>query len=399
MAELLIRAGAADAALIERVLSGAAEGRPHRLVVDAHVSLREPRLSQAARTAGIPLIVDPQTHFLQDFQHGADPWAQLPFGGGAQPSTPMDLLNRSRLDDLVAAVVEHQLEAGATVVVPPYLHIESRDDGWCEAQIAMWHATRRYLDAQGLQLPVLAVVALGWRLLEREAWPYAFGPLVRAMATLRPTEVAVAASKVDAGSKADERLATFIAVIRRLARDYPVVAWQQGILGAVAVAAGAVGYECGIGWRERCDLRTAMASRRKPSSGGSARPVYISALSRGIPKSTFRLLLDNPRIAAGILCLDITCCPNGRRDLLEDAREHAIRARLRSLRHVTQPAQPAWRWNLLAKESAMGIQLADRINTIACQTIGMKRVDETALRATHTIAEHRRQSLSRHRAA
>jgi hypothetical protein len=47
----------------------------------------------------------------------------------------------------------------------------------------------------------------------------------------------------------------------------------------------------------------------------------------------------------------------------------------------------------------MGIQLADRINTIAGQTIGMKRVDETALRATHTIAEHRRQSLSRHRAA
>jgi hypothetical protein len=175
MAELLIRAGAADAALIERVLSGAAEGRPHRLVVDAHVSLREPRLSQAARTAGIPLIVDPQTHFLQDFQHGADPWAQLPFGGGAHPSTPIDLLNRSRLDGLVAAVVEHQLEAGATVVVPPYMHIESRDDGWCEAQIAMWHATRRYLDAQGLQLPVLTVVALGWRMLEREAGRTRFG--------------------------------------------------------------------------------------------------------------------------------------------------------------------------------------------------------------------------------
>ena len=398
MAELLIRAGAKDAALVREILQGDPAHRPHRLVVDAHVAAAEPSMSAAARGAGVPFIVDPQTHFLQDVQHAADPWANLPFAT-APAGTVSDLLDRRRLDWLAAEVVQYQLASGATRIVAPYVHIERKDDGWADVQIAMWRATRRYLDQEGLSLPLTAVTALGWRLLDRTAWPDALDPLLRGLQRLDPDEVALAASKVDAGASPEGRLASFIAVARRLGRTHPVLAWQQGTLGEAAVAAGATGYECGIGWRERCDLRTAMGSHRRPSTGGNARPVYIASLKRAIPKRSVQLLLENHRIAAGLVCLDVSCCPGGRRNLLHDSRAHAIRARLRGLQSVAGTAQPAWRWNLLARDASDGLELVGRINRLADEVHGLTRVDDSALRAVFAVAEHRRQVLGRRPAA
>jgi hypothetical protein len=78
-----------------------------------------------------------------------------------------------------------------------------------------------------------------------------------------------------------------VLMIERLRRNYPVIAWQQGHLGEISVAAGALGYECGIGWREGCDLGTAMnAHRKSPSSGPrAARPVFVPKLGRSIPQA------------------------------------------------------------------------------------------------------------------
>jgi len=398
MAELLIRAGAKDTALVERVLQGPTRGRPSRVVVDAHVAVGSPRIAAAAVAAGVPFIVDPQTHYLQDHQHLADPWAQLPYARPAI-STPADLLRPGLADAVVAGAIEHQLAFGATMLIAPYVHIERRNDGWAQVQVALWRASKRYLDEHGVQLPLIAVLALGWRLLDRPSWPENFSPLRRELLALNPAEVALAASRVDAGVKPDERLASMIAVIRRISRTHPVIAWQQGTLGEAAVAGGAVGYECGIGWRERCDLGTAMAQHRQPTSGGSARPVYIDTLRRSIPKASIRALVANSGLVTDLICLDPTCCPNGRLNLLEDPRAHAIQARLRSLRDLTSPAQPAWQWNHLARAARDGIELAERINAFATRSGGVTRIDLAALHATLSLADNRRQTLRRRHAA
>lgn len=398
MAELLIRAGGQDAALVAAVLGGPQQHRPHRVVVDAHVASAAPSIGLSAKTAGVPFLIDPQTFYLQDVQHAADPWAQLTFADPHR-SSPSDLCHPRRIDALVAGVVDYQLACGATAVVMPYVHVEAVNDGWGEVQAALWRATRRYVDRAGLALPTVAVLALGWRVLDRSSWPDGLDRLRRALDQAEPTEVALAASKVDAGVKPEERLASVIAVTRRLARRHPVLAWQQGVLGEAAVAAGARGYECGIGWRERCDLRAAMAAHRQRASGGGARPVYVAALKRGIPKSSLRSLLEHPRIAPELVCLDVSCCPGGRRALLEDSRAHAIRTRLRGLEAVAQADRPAWRWHLLAREAAAGLELAARINVAASRTADVTRVDDSALRAVVAVAEHRRQITRRRPAA
>lgn len=404
MAELLLRVGSGDAALLRLVFGEVAGGRvppwrPHRIVTDAHVAAGKPEIADSARRAGVPLVIDPQTHFLQDVQHPADPWARLAFTDAAR-HTPDDLSALARQDRLIAESIEFQLAHGATVLIPPYVHIERVNDGWVTVQTSLWQRTRRYLDQQDLHLPVLAVLALGWRLLNHVTWPSALYPLRQALTDLNPAEVALAASKIDDGVRPDQRLVTFIVTLRRIRRRFPLIAWNQGMLGEAAVAAGAVGYETGLGWRERCDLRATMAAHRQPPSGGfSARPVYIPTLKRSIPKRTIQQLMAHPNIIAELACLDSTCCPDGPHALLGDARAHALAQRVQTLHELTQPRQPAWKWNILAQQTAAGLHLAQRINVLADRTPDMWKINTAALHAIHVVAENRRQTLGRHRAA
>jgi hypothetical protein len=398
VADLIVRAGGDDIALMERLLGGPLASRPDRVVVDAHAAPSIGRVAAAARRAGLPFLIDPQTHFLQDFQHPTDPWGQLPFGG-PQRCSPAELLQPGTLDVLAAAVVEYQLSHGATAILAPYVHIERPGDGWTEVQGELWQASRRYLQQQGIQVEVLAVVAVGWRLLDRSTWTAALRPLITTLREdLEPAEVALAASKVDQGARPTDRLASFVAVIRQLRRHWPVLAWQQGLLGEAAVAAGAAGYECGIGRRESCDLGAHMRSRRAPdlSAARAARAVYTSALRRSVPKRSLQeLLRTEPRIAAQLACLDVACCPTGQRALLSDARGHTISTRVRGLALVTQAAHPAWKWNHLAQEARAALSLAAQINTAAQRSRVITRIDVGALTATLMYADNRRQTLRR----
>jgi hypothetical protein len=128
MAQLLMRASTLDAALLRRIygLDGhqAAAAQPNRIVVDAHVpvSSRGGDIVSAARRAGVPLLIDPQTFYLQGSQHNDDPWALLPYG---RP----DKLSASHVDpfvqdELIAQVINYQVSHGATAIIPPYVHLD-----------------------------------------------------------------------------------------------------------------------------------------------------------------------------------------------------------------------------------------------------------------------------------
>jgi len=401
MAELLIRVSSQDAALMNRVfgLDGAraAAWRPHRLVVDAHVAAKTPALADIARRAGVPFLVDPQTYFLQGTQHSGDPWAKLPFGD-PRPLTAADLANTATQDALVAACIDYQIAAGATAIIAPYLHLERLDDGLVFVQAALWRRTAALLAARGNQLPVIAVVALGWRLLDPSVAKDLI-PAWEALDALHPTEVAIAATKAHMGSTAVDRLHHLVMLITKLTSAYPVLAWQQGLLGEACVAAGARGYETGIAMREHCDLQTARNSHRAaPTSGGGAPPVYIPALGRGIPKRNVKEIRADGTVWSSVLCADPRCCPSGDH-VLNDARQHAIVSRARSLAELSEIDRATWRWAEVSRRSAQGIRLGQRINKIADRTPGMARVDTRALEAIHTVSDQRRHLRKRRTAA
>lgn len=103
--------------------------------------------------------------------------------------------------------------AAATKIITPYLHIERPDSGWTEVQVRLWYSTRTVvLNARGESLPIIAVVALGWRCLVGRALA-GLVPMWDALRSLAPDEVAVAASKSHDGTKADGRLVDLLMLV------------------------------------------------------------------------------------------------------------------------------------------------------------------------------------------
>lgn len=398
MSELVVRVSGQDAALIDRIYGSggapAATRRPNQLVVDAHVALAHPEIARTARRAGVPFLVDPLTHYLQDVQHRGDPWAVLSFADPS-PYTPADLGSPHRQERLVAECLSFQIAHGATTLIAPYVHVASADDGWVDIQRGLLAHTRRFLDHNDVRIPVMAVFGLGWRLLDRVAWPAVLNPLLEAADLLGPGAVAVAAAKVDQGAHPERRLADLLATITHIGVRHQVLAWNQGTLGEACVAGGAFGYEVGIGWRERCDLRSASAAHRQPPTGGAgARPVYIASVRRSIPKPSLRMLMTDRVLLPHLACPDLPCCPAGPSALLGDARTHTITTRASTLAELDAADTVAWKWQLLTQLSERGLQIADRINAASRLHEAVTRIDTAALAATHAVASGKRRNAA-----
>lgn len=396
-----LRAGGNDEAWLRQLYgllpdSTRASFVPDRLVVDAHVPLTTSgaNLGEVARLAGVPFLVDPETYFLQDVQDESASWCKTPFAS-AQAHTPTDLLKPALQEDLVCNVVDYQLAQGATAVIPPYVHIDRPDDGWVRVQRDLWHQTARYLRQAGINLPVVAVLALGWRCLQPATFRH-LGQLWAPLSALDPQEVALAASKSHKGARREERIADLLMFVQRMADSHSVTMWQQGLLGEACVIAGASGYECGAGWRESCDLQSRMSKDRHPRSGHpGSRPVYISALGRSIPKRRLELGRQKRQLWGRLICASADCCPPNGQDLLRDARSHDIVARIRDLRELSATSAINWRWHRIAQRLEGGVALAEQLNSLAPSSSAIPQIDVAGLKALYQVADIRRSRRGR----
>src|SRR4051812_48574069 len=105
MPDLLIRPTGLDGALMARILTPIGTRNPTdlvvrpRLVLDAVTALHHPEFAATARIAGVPMLVDPNTYYLQDYQHSTDRWAALPFA--RPPVLTVSELTRTAQRDIV----------------------------------------------------------------------------------------------------------------------------------------------------------------------------------------------------------------------------------------------------------------------------------------------------------
>jgi len=76
-----------------------------------------------------------------------------------------------------------------------------------------------------------------------------------------------------------------------------------------------------------------------------------------------------------------------------------LRQRALDLHLLDRIDRPDWRWQRLADNSDAALQLAERVNKLADRRDDLTRIDTSALRATQAIANNRRQTLGRRRAA
>lgn len=363
-----------------------------RVVADAHIAAKRPQLARAAASAGVPFMVDPLTHFWQSELRESDALVQLPYGSEAARVCE-DFTNPLTREGLLEAVIDFEVERGATVVVAPYLYARAPEDGWFERGLELLEATRRRMERTGLRLPLFAVLVVGHQgFAPPSTWTDGVDRFARKAREVGAGGIGVSFSPLTPKDSYGKVLAMFAACdeIKHVS-GLPVFGWRQGIYGAGLSAAGLDGYETGIATSEACNLTRSMASRRpkdrKKKSGGNAPGIFVDTLGRSVPAKIGKLLLSSS-LKARVMCDDERCCPNGVASTLEHPRQHAIRMRSRQLRSQDAMPHQSWRLHQLSKDTAAGSTLVLHANQVL-EKAGLKeRLPSAGLDAMNRIARH-----------
>jgi hypothetical protein len=401
--DLLIRAARNDHGMIEKLCAPASAGlwatrrlRLSGLVADATVTAERAQLRKVATAAGIPYLIDPVTPLLQDDQAPDHAWARLPFAT-AERHTAAELNHPDLQDELIERTLDYQREHGATVLIPPYLYSPKRGDAWFEVNLQMLKRSARYLEREGIGLPVAPVFAVS--LLEygpRSAGAEGIDRYLAVAATMNLRYVALSWSASAPGKEGYAKLAHLLTATRHAAIAQPVIGWRQGLYGLALAAAGAAGYETGAGQTERCHYPAFTAARRpqpprrrttRPAP--AATPTSTSTFGRSLPRRVGAALLSDPPMRGSLVCTDeATCCTDGATSMIDDWREHAVRARSRELQQLEQmPPSLTWRLNSIARGAERSLADA-RLGNAALREAGIaQRLPEDTFRGLVRVAE------------
>ncbi len=408
--DLFVRAGRRDNLLIEELAAPASAGVqlgrrvPFRgIVVDAPTAVTQPDLREAAEAAGLPFVVDPLTPLLQDVQAPDNSWSSLPFAQ-AEAMDVSELASGAMQDELIDRAVRFQIDHGASVITPPYFYAKDPTDPWFAVQISSNRRTAAYLAHENITLPVAPVLAASVRRFGvQSAWPAGVDEFLGSIQdmNLRHIGLALSASRAQNGDTED-RLSAYLGTVAHLAAEAPVMAWRQGQYGLAAVAAGAIGYQTGPGTDERCDLPNFARTRRPkpegaPSGFGTTRFIYTALFGRSFPEKAAAAMLENRHLKASLVCIDSSCCPSGVSSMVDDWRQHALRARGRQLDELRAMPNASWRLNAIATQADRAATAARTANEVLGAAGNHERVPERSFRSLATVSEAMRRNAT-HRA-
>jgi hypothetical protein len=399
--ELFIRPGLNDHEVIDELLAPYASLRLFpgdrqipidRVVADAHVAVKRPQLARAAASAGVPYMVDPLTHFWQTDLRDSDALAALPYGSSVARVSE-DFTNPLTREELLAGVLDFEVDRGATIIVAPYLYARTPEDEWFQRSMELLEATRRRMDRTGLRLPLFAILTVGHQgFAPSSTWSAEIDRFAGQAAEIGAAGIGVSFSPTTPKDRYGKMLATFAATAQiKQVSGLPVYAWRAGLYGAGLTAAGIDGYETGIATSEACNIMRSLTSRRpkvdKKKSGGNAPGIFIDTLGRSVPANVGKLLLGSS-LKARVICDDERCCPDGATSTTARPRQHAVRMRSRQLHSQDALPHVSWRLHQLSKDTTAGSTLILQANQIL-DAAGMKeRLPSTGLDAMGRVARH-----------
>lgn len=402
--ELLIRAGRDDHLVIADLCAPATTGlrsaRPvpfNAVVADAPVAATRPQVRETVEAAGMPYLIDPMTFLLQDEQAPDQAWARLPFAV-AERMHPQDIADGGHQDELIDRVLTFQREQGATVLIPPYVYLAKRSDGWLRIQLSLLQRTLRYLERENIDLPIAPILAASLHQFgPRATWAAGLDQFLARTRDMPVRFVGMSLSWSGQGKDSYDTLATLLSATRHAALAGRTVSWRQGLYGAATVAAGADGYETGPGHSERGMYPALMSSRRPvpPSNAEDVEPgargnafVYLPALGRSIRRSDARLLLDDMPSRAALVCADNTCCPSGATSMIGRWRQHAIRSRASQLQELRRmPRQASWRLNHIARNAERAATIARNATEVLQRAGSSVTIPEQSYRHLAEVAD------------
>lgn len=368
-----------------------------RLVVDLPNAGNE-AFFNSAQSAGIPYVVDPMTVLMQGPVRDGDRWLSLPFA--QREPQGVDVL-RANLDRLVEQVVQAQVEASATVIIPPYFVVDETASPALELAIESIESTADYCRANNIRLKLMPILVGQIKAFGPEnTWPVGIDRFAEAVRDLDIDVIAACLGPAGDGKDSVAKVGHVFAAMLELQASsrHSVVAWRQGVLGPGLVAAGLAGYECGPGIGEQAQPTKMKNAHAK--KGGGPGGVYIEPLGRSVPLTPARILLGDIAMRPKVMCEHETCCP-GVAATLDRPKHHAIRSRARQLDRIDRQPRSSWRLNDVANSARAAHTLATQANKtlkqyyVANDIAGGALIHATTLESLHTVTT----ALSQHRQA
>ncbi len=109
---------------------------------------------------GLKLIFDPETHLLTSDVHTSWHGGLSNYDWYDFPLKPERFKNKSRITDLVAQVVQPQVDLDVDYVIPPYFCIHNPDSEWRNLNGLFYHECLQYCKRIGFNKPVLCPIAV-----------------------------------------------------------------------------------------------------------------------------------------------------------------------------------------------------------------------------------------------
>ena len=378
--DLFVRVARNDHTVIDHFLTpstaGAFGNSSHPIsavVADATVAVARQQLRRITGDAGVPFLIDPVTPLLQSEQAADDNWAALPFAH-PEPLLAGDL-NEYVLDEIIDRTIAFQRDSGATHLIPPYFYSAKRDDVWWRANLALLRRTGNYLSQLNIGSPVIPVLAVSLREYgPSTTWERGIDTYLTATKELNTESVAMSWSWNDPAHSKDAALSLLLGATSRASSITNVIGWRSGTYGLPMVAAGASGYETGIGSREYLHyVQLAQSKKPKPPRPNDSPRlpayVYLSEFGRSVQRKAALPLLEDPRIAGSLVCNpENFCCLDGAASMITNWREHTISERRRELTQLeSMPAATAWRMHHIEQKAERAHLLATTANEILAQ--------------------------------
>lgn len=299
-----------------------------RVVVDAHTPRANPTLVETIQEIGLGLTIDPFTPALQYEGDGAKSFQALPY---VRPDAvvPTDLQSMTAREQFVDEVVTHQLGVGATSVVAPYFYVATTDDPWWNVNLALVDATRTWMDHHRVRFQLIAPLAGGAvRLGTTSGIRDHISQFARHAVLANAASIWLMLSPLGKGDESYDKLLGVVEAIEAIrGHGLQVSVARAGRYGPALVAAGANGFDAGIGSGDSLNVTaTARSRRRSGSGGGGSARVFIQSLGTSVERRHLDAVFHD-QIGRGLLtCEQPTCCPDPD-TMLREWRGHTVRTR------------------------------------------------------------------------
>lgn len=288
-------------------------------------------------------------------------------------------------------------------MIPPYVYVDRRNSAWLDVNQALLERTGRYLQREGIDLPVAPVLAASLHQFGPKAhWPTGLDRFLAATSDLNTRFIALSWSWSDQRKANYDAIALLVASTHHAAAGRRLVSWRQGLYGAALTGTGASGYETGPGHAEAMHYPELAASRRPPKkaakkkTGGAEHNVFLSAFGRSIDVDVARPLLDHHLLRGRLLCPDPNCCRDGATSMVGFWREHAVLARHRHLVEIERmPNSSGWRLNKTAREADEAATQARAANEVLTKNQITWKFPEQTFRHIARVADDLRGDLGR----